>query len=259
MECLEGIMKKIIIPDKVVFLSDLRVLSSVSQLEKVGAGHDGIIFRYNDKALKILKYDINLRKQKDLMTFDKNLYFQNELKLKRILNSKDILLDFDGVYCGYVMEYLPKCQKEDTGGDKKPGEFLCGDLLTSSFELMEDFNELTKKQVVAKDINRGSYLYTDDFLHLCDMDKYLRLDGSTTLSVSDANIKMCNFVISKFLYYEMQNVSVLDKTECKQLNNWVKKSSNSRTFMKDLEQDLANCANEPISEYALSKVKKIVR
>ena len=55
------------------------VIPNVYELEKIGAGHDGYIFRFNNQVLKILKYDINLRKQKGLMTFDKASYFKNNL------------------------------------------------------------------------------------------------------------------------------------------------------------------------------------
>lgn len=116
-----------------------------------------------------------------------------------------------------------------------------------------------RKMVVAKDINRGSYIYTDNFLHLCDMDKYFKVDDKTTLSVSDENKKMCNFVIAKALYYEMQKLYNVDKSDEKQLNNWVKKSSNSRTFMQELRADLVGGSDEPLHDYVLSKAKKIVR
>lgn len=254
--------RKMVLPEKVILRSNLKVISGISKLEKVGAGHDGIVFRFNDNALKILKYDINLRRQRNLMTFEKILYFQDELNLGRIIQPRDILLDFEGVYSGYVMDCLDNLassKKEGTSSYKRLGDFLCEDLIEASYELEDDFNELTEKRVVAKDINRGSYIYTDNFLHLCDMDKYLKVDNKTTLSVSDENKKMCNFVIAKALYYEMQKLYGVDKTGEKQLNNWVKKSSNSRTFMQELRTDLAGCADEPLHDYVLSKAKKIVR
>ena len=91
---------------QVVLRSTLEVIPDISALPRVGAGHDGRVFKFNDKALKLLKYDISLRKEKNLMTFSKATYFLDELDLKRIIKPIDILLDSEGVYTGYVMEYL---------------------------------------------------------------------------------------------------------------------------------------------------------
>ena len=159
---------------KIVLQSNLENVINTSQLEKVGAGHDGIVFQYNNIALKLLKYDINLRKEKNLMTFEKILYFINELTLKRIVKPIDIILDLEGVFCGYAMVFLNNLasdSKKGTSEYKDPGDFLCSDLDCASFELSEDFTILTNKKVIAKDVNRGSYIYTENFMKLCDLDK----------------------------------------------------------------------------------------
>ena len=54
----------------------------------------------------------------------------------------------------------------------------------------------------AKDINRGSYIFTQSFLNLCDMDKY---DTSISTGINNLNNISFNFVIAKLLYLEMQN------------------------------------------------------
>ena len=89
-----------------VFRSSPEEIPNIFTLPRIGAGHDGYVFKFNDKALKLLKYDISLRKEKRLMTFAKAVYFQEELDLKRFTKPIDILLDEEGVYSGYVMEYL---------------------------------------------------------------------------------------------------------------------------------------------------------
>ena len=86
------IMAKFSQSKQVIFRSDLSVVPNIYDLPKLGAGHDGRVFRFNNKALKLLKYDISLRKEKDLMTFAKATYFLDELNLKRIVKPIDILL-----------------------------------------------------------------------------------------------------------------------------------------------------------------------
>ena len=240
---------------QVIFRSDLSVIPNIYELPRLGAGHDGRVFRFNNKALKLLKYDISLRKEKDLMTFAKATYFLDELNLKRIVKPIDKLLDDDGSYTGYVMDYL-----EDVTNPKKKGmpiyrevsDFSCGDLINSTHELIEDFNELTKKNVLATDINRGSYIFTTDFMHLCDMDKY----QMGLVRVEDLNKSRLNYVVAKFLAVVMSKD--LDKEQLKKLNVWLKQVVNSRNFLELLENEIGTDYRSPISEFAEYKVKKIV-
>lgn len=244
-------------PYPIVFRSDLRTIPNIYDLEKIGAGHDGIVLRFGDKALKILKYDIAVRKTKNLMTFEKAVYFQDEFDFNRIVQPTDTLLNKDGVYIGYVMDYLDDitlCKNKDSLFYQQPGDFTCDDLIRSFYELNDDFDALTKKKVAAKDLNRGSYIYTADFMHLCDMDKYLM----NCFGANDLNKKALNFAIAKHLYYEMLKTNSFDKQQLKQLSNWVKSSSNSRTFIRDIEKDVGYNYNLPIKEYAKEKVKTII-
>lgn len=48
---------------EVIFGSNLKSIKNIYGLEKIGAGHDGLVFKYNDKALKLLKYDIENRQK----------------------------------------------------------------------------------------------------------------------------------------------------------------------------------------------------
>lgn len=259
----DGMKSQNDLPKTVIVHSTLETIPNIFDLKRIGAGHDGVVFQYNDKALKILKYDILIRREKNLMTFDKALYFQNELSLKRIIQPIDTLLDSEGVYSGYVMPLLDNLaddRRRNSPDYKSPGTFTCGDLFRTTYELEEDFSELTSKKVVAKDINRGSYIYTSSFLHLCDMDKYLSLlNSSTTLSIEDANKRALNFTIAKFLYYQMLEGNSFDKLQKKQLENWVKTNSNSRTFMGKLRAEIGGDELYPIGEYAREKAKTLIR
>lgn len=233
------------------------VISNVYELERIGAGHDGSIYRFNDQALKILKYDIKLRKEKGLMTFDKASYFRNNLNLQRITQPVDILLDTDGVYTGYVMDYiddLTLAKKRGTPQFRQPGDYSCGDLINSWTILEEDFEQLSDKGVRVKDINRGSYLFAYDFVHLCDTDKYERHN-----SPRDLNHSALNFTIAKFLAYEMEKNSCYDKSQKRILDQWVKRCSNSRTFHQEIISDIAHDYSSPISKYADYKVKTLLR
>ncbi len=248
-------MAKFYQPKEVIFRSNLQSIPNIYDLPRLGAGHDGRVFKFNNKALKLLKYDISLRKEKNLMTFPKAVYFLDELNLKRITKPIDILLDSEGVYAGYVMDYL-----EDVTDKKKKGtpiyresyEFSCGDLIHSMYDLMEDFNELTKKNVLATDINRGSYIYTTDFIHLCDMDKY----QTGLIRVEDQNRCILNYVFAKYLYCIMSKD--LSRDQLKKLNEWVKKVTNSTTFLNNLEKEIGTDYRSSIGEYTEYKVKKIL-
>lgn len=241
---------------QVVLRSTLEVIPDISALPRVGAGHDGRVFRFNDKALKLLKYDISLRKEKNLMTFSKATYFLDELDLKRIIKPIDILLDSEGVYTGYVMEYLDDVtnpKKKDSPIYREPEDFSCGELINSIHDLIEDFNELTRKNVLAADINRGSYIFTTDFMHLCDMDKYQK----DLIKIDDQNKRMLNYVIAKFLAIVMSKK--LSKEQLKLVNEWVKKSANSRRFLESLEKEIGSDYRVPIGDFATYKVKKLIQ
>lgn len=245
-------------PFPVIFRNNFEVVPNIYDLERVGAGHDGIVFRLGDKALKLLKYNIEDRKEKGLMTFEKAVFFQDEFDFKRIVQPKDVLLSEDGIYTGYVMDYLEDVtipKKQNSPVYKQPGDFTCGDLIQSVNELSEDFNDMTKKKVVAKDLNRGSYIYTSDFMHLCDMDKFLM----NCYGAEDLNKKALNFAIVKCLYYEMLKADTFDKQQLRQLSNWIKESSNSRTFIRSLTTEIGQEYTTPIKEYTKEKVKTIIR
>ena len=246
-------------PKEVRLVENKIIIPNIYSLKRLGAGHDGIVFRYGDLALKLLKYDINKRKEKDLMTFSKVNYFLETLDLKRVVAPIDILLDTDGIFAGYVMECIEDVTKDHKDPSyKPPGEFSCLDLAYAIAELEEDFSNLTEARVRAEDINRGSYIISTDFLHVCDMDKFHRL-SSTSKGTADLNLRTLNFAIAKFLYFLMVRTEFYRKEHNKTLNNWVKKSSNSRTFLKELSVEIGSSSSTQIAEYVDYKVKKLTR
>ena len=185
------------------------------------------------------------------MTFEKAIYFHDNLNLQKVTKPIDIILDKDGIYIGYVMKYLEDITKNT---NKKPGDFTCRELITSSEVLKEDFEHLTEKQVSVKDINWGSYIYTTDFLNICDMDKYTINDQKT----KTINNKALNFIIAKLLYYETLKKENISKEEIKKLSTWVKKSSNDLDFLIKLEKDLKGQNKVPLTEYTNYKIRKII-
>lgn len=236
-------------------------IPNIYDLEKVGAGHDGTVFRCEDLAIKLLKYDVAERKEKNLMTYDKANYFSEKIHLKRIVAPIDTMLDSDGVYAGYVMKYIDNVaseKKKNTKEYKNPGDFSLWDLAYASAQLEEDFNELTKNRVVVKDINRGSYIYGEDFMYICDTDKYIIVPRNNS-AVLNQNVCTLNFTIAKFLFYEMQKSKNYNQNDLKILSNWVKKACNSRCFLEQLNEEIDMDPKTPISEYADYKVKQITR
>ena len=252
-------MSKNVINNKlsVTIAGTSEVISHIYELEKIGAGHDGYVYRFNDRALKILKYDIKLRKEKRLMTFDKAIYFRNKLNLERIVHPIDILLDEDGIYTGYVMKYVDNLSSEKKRGSpqfREPGSYSCGDFVNSWQILEDDFKKLSDNRVLAKDINRGSYLFGYDFIYLCDTDKY-----EIHSSPRDLNHSTLNYTMAKLLAYEMEKTNIYDKSQKRLLDQWVKKASNSRSFYHEILSDVASNYSTSISEYADYKVKKLLR
>ena len=251
-------MKDIEMQGNEVFLSrSYAYVPNVLSLPKIGAGHDGVVYQYGDLVFKILKYDIARRKERDLMTFEKATYFVNELKLKRITQPMDILLNSDGVYMGYVMGYLEDVRENPKTLPSTGNRFLMRDLHESLEDFEEDFAKLTEKKVMADDLNRGSYIITNNYLYMCDMDKFKVIHSPRTLR--DLNAGRLNFFFSKGLYYEMEQSGLFSKDELKELMKWVKKSCNSREFIRTLKEDCLVDETYPISEYAKEKGKMLVR
>ena len=244
-------MQKEQLPNVVILRDNLKQVKNIKNLPKIGAGHDGIVYKYQNKVLKLLKYDISHRKQQNLMTFEKAIYFHDKLTLQKITKPTDILLNKDGIYVGYVMDYLEDITKKT---NKTPGDFTCEDLLESTKILKEDTINLTENKVAIRDINRGSYIYTESFLNICDMDKYTINDPKT----KTINNKALNFIIAKLLYYEMLKKENISKEDIKKLSTWVKKSSNDLDFLIKLEKDLKGQNKVPLTEYTNYKIRKII-
>lgn len=242
----------------IILDSSHEVIPNIYVLEKIGAGHDGIVFKYGDKALKLLKHDVTLRRKKGLMTYDKATVFSDSLDLKRITSPIDTFSDVDGNFIGYVMNYLDAVnspKKEGISLYKRPTEFTCSDLFDSVLELALDFENLTDNKILVSDVNRGSYIYTDDFLHLCDMDKYRIYSAGDLTSKNNTTF---NFAISKMLFFMMQYDNDFSSQEKKRLSAWVKNCSNSPEFLSTLLEEVYEKKDESIGEFVNVKVKKIL-
>ena len=98
----------------------------------------------------------------------------------------------------------------------------------------------------------------------------LRLDEKRVIKILKDSTKLqkknnkmtyekLNYVIARFLYLEMKKCKDLTKEECKILNDWVKKMSNSYTFKRELEQEIGINYREKISDYAEEKAKYIIK
>ena len=251
------------IPRKKLFTgTNFKEIPDVFSLERVGAGHDGFVYRDGDVVYKVLKHGIDGRKEKGLMSFDKAMNFQT-LDVNRIIKPDDVLIDEDGVYAGYVMHYYEDLSKKDEEGivKKQIGEFTVEDFLTSVSELCDDVSELTKRGIVIKDINRGSYIFSSDFLHICDMDKYF-LNRGQALRI---NWNQLNFIVAKLMYFEkMEREGYFKDNEFaneinKRMNKWVSKSANASNFIRTIETELSGSSlNSPLSEFVDFTFQKII-
>lgn len=230
-------------------------IEDVTALPKLGAGHDGYVFKYKNRALKILKYDIARRKDQDLMTFAKAKQFRDCLKPKRITNPNGILFDEDGIFCGYSMKFLDDITKKSGNQSKQPSEFTTSDLLTAIDELESDTFELSRNKILMQDINRGSYIFTSDFMNICDMDKFIV--SLKNKGIRENNAHTLNFIFAKFMFYELQKKGIQSKEQLKVLNAWVKKCSNSPYFLDEMRRELESIPDATISHY-LDEKQKII-
>lgn len=235
-------------------------IPNVFKLDRVGAGHDGFVYRDGDMAYKVLKHDIDERREKGLMSFDKVRTFQ-ELDVKRIIKPTDVLIDEDGRYAGYVMRYFEDLTKDpESPTYRRIGDFSCGDFIKSVYELEDDFAELTRHGISPKDLNRGSYIFAADFMHLCDMDKYYLAGGKSV----QINWEQLNFIIAKMMYFEKMERegyfrSVEEEKEInKRMNNWVRKSSNARDFISKLKKEVGSDYGTPIREFTDYTFQKVI-
>ena len=246
-----GFMKNLEFKKPIYISSVYHKIPSYTELEKIGAGHDGIVYRYGSLVYKLLKYNIQERKQKDLMTFEKVQYFIENVKLSHITQPIDILLDTDGMYIGYVMKYFDDITKKANPIYSTPGSLPMKKLEESISILREDVQRLTKAHIIIQDLNRGSYIYTEDGINMCDVDKFRIIHNGRI--PHDLNRASLNFFIAKALFYEREKSNQFSKDELKVLLQWVKKSANTSEFLKSLSKDCQKDPNYPIGEYAKEK------
>lgn len=207
-------------------------IPNVFDLPSIGAGHDGYVFHFNSKAIKYLKYTPEIRETKGLMTLDK-LETLKDIKTKRIIMPEDAFFNEKGEFSAYTMPYIHDYSKETGALNITPGDFYYGDLLDAITDLEQDFEELNKAGVVAREINRGSFLYDLDFLKMCDTDKY----QTNVKKPHGQNRNMLNYIIAKIIYYEILAEGA-DKDKLKALNKWIKKACQSGRFTSNLKKTL---------------------
>ena len=243
----------------VIFNNGNIYIDNIFELEKIGSGHDGIVFRLNNLALKLLKYDIASRKDKSLMTYDKAIAFMNQLNVKRTAKPLECMFDEDGIFCGIVMNYIFDVTKStDLSIRKDSGDFTCSELMECVYDLYDDFSSFTENRILVEDLNRGSYIYSYNYVHLCDMDKFKILNTSSS-NIHDNNLNKFNFYIAKLLYFEMIKNKSLSEVDLRQLSKWVRKVSNGRNFILELEKSIGTSYDTKIGDFSESICKKILK
>lgn len=217
------------------------IIPNINSLKRLGAGHDGRVYKFEDKALKIVKYDQETREKKGLMTLEKILYFIEKCHMRRMTNPKEILNYTDGQFSGYSMKYVETTSKSFF-------EFQCKELLECVLELQADFEILNQINVAAKDINSGSYILSNDLLHLCDLDKYEIKPHYQAVAI---NRTALNYAIYHFLYlcYRSLFNDEIEKLERKILSEIIKVNSNRNNVVLHLTQELKPYLNATIREY----------
>ena len=121
---------------------------------------------------------------------------------------------------------LPKIK--GTPKYKEVSMFTCGELVGAITELLTDVDTLNRFRMLIKDINDGSYIYTTDFMHICDMDKYRQIKAETFA----LNQNALNLIIAKFFIIEVKKKYGKSDEVKKKATAWVKKSSNDPGFLE---------------------------
>lgn len=196
-------------------------IDNVHALEKLGAGHDGIVYAYDDLALKIFKSE-------KILAYKSALAF-SDLTLKKVVGPCGIIFDDNGAYCGYIMKKINKVSDDVSLDAFKPEQ-----MVHSIVDLKSDFMGLSSKGIVAEDINNGSFLIDEDsFLHLCDVDKYVFSNSS----VSARNKQRLHYAISRFMVSHMPSLSDSQKA------TYVRKSTTDPEYLRSLEMILDGSNN----------------
>ena len=169
---------------KYYFASDLKSIELTPNCQ-IGKGTDGTVFKYNQLALKILKFDNKIREKNGQLDFEKAQFFVREVNAKRINFPNDILLDENGIYSGIVMNLIPSLSPNQI--DLR--QYAMDDLFLFIEELTEDYKKvLTPKKIIPKDINFGSYCISSNFLQMCDIDKYMILSKESSARMKNNDL-----------------------------------------------------------------------
>ncbi len=234
--------------------NSLTTIPDIYKLKVLGKGHDGIVFGYHDLALKLYKHNLDYIYSHDLMTYEKICYFIKHIDLRRIITPIDSLFDEKGVYCGYVMpKYLPF---DPEAKNKFPpcdyAIYTCQDFLVALNELEQDFNILTDHYLIPKDINYGSYIYTTDFLHMCDADKYYFVDRNP----KQQNDQIFKYITMKLIYCMIISVKTYNKQEKTQVLKNLKQIIRNHSNYSKLQQELIRNPHEDLSTFTKYLIRR---
>lgn len=155
-----------------------------------------------------------------------------DVKTKRIIMPEDAFYTEDDEFAAYTMPFVHDYCKETGALNISPGDFYYGDFLDAILDLEQGFEELNKAGVVAREINRGSFLYDLEFLKMCDIDKY----QIGVKRPNELNRNMLNFIIAKVIYYQILEEGA-NKEKLKALNNWIKKHVKAATLYLTLKRN----------------------
>ena len=234
------------------FASNLKPIE-INPNWQIGKGTDGTVFKYNQLALKILKFDNKTREQKGQLDFEKAQFFVREIKNKRINFPIDILLDENGIYSGIVMNLISLLDPSQID----LSQFSMDDLFLFIEELTEDYEKiLTPKKIVPKDINFGSYCVSPDFLQMCDVDKYCILSKESIARIKNNDLLI--YSLAKSIYYLNFITVNTTKEERQKWQKWVKLQVKEQNLARKIER--ANQENHftNVNEYIIYTRKKVL-
>lgn len=150
-------------------IDDHEFLADVDSLKRLnGNTKDGMIYRYNDEALKLLK--------SNNMTYNKACFLRNNITSPLFLKPLRIVKDLSGKFVGYTSAY----KQEIKNGIF---EMSTKEFIDNFSELRDAFVDLANGGINTLDVGYHNTIVADDNgrlrLYICDLDRYLYAEGKT--------------------------------------------------------------------------------
>ena len=241
-------MRKIISEDGLVLsITEQDVLCNEEKIEYIDKGEEGIVYRYQDKAIKIYH-----NQPKKIVISLKLLEELKKIDLKRIINPIEILFAEDNLeYIGYITKYI--------NGDKDSiYEYKKEKLLKELDYINEDLERLGKENIIIGDLRYSNYLSNITGMYLLDFGDYDKSIGNVNgININKREFE--HFFFYDLLFTRLKQVGLKEKTPYEKiLGSYRKERYRFNHDNKELSMYLDENMNEEenLNNYAKRLIKQ---